>query len=164
MNATVFCLRTATLVIFCLLFSITVTASEPAEEPKEYSTAHSIMAFANNLYHQGQLFRAVMEYERFIYFHPAHPDVPKAEINIAHAMKLTGELRVALNQFSLLTERYPESDIGAEALFQKAELLSLMGEYHHAHAHYREFLSHYPLHPLSDKAMSAIDEIPRLRK
>ena len=105
-----------------------------------------------------------MEYERFIYLHPTHPDAPKAEINIAYAMKLTGDFDSAFQHFSLLTERYAGSDIGTEALFQEAELFFLMGKYQNALTRYREFLSRYPQHQLSDKAISAIDEIHRLRK
>jgi len=51
-------------------------------EPEVYTNAASIMAFADNLFHRGHYYRAIMEYERLSYFYPQHPGIPKARFNI----------------------------------------------------------------------------------
>jgi len=77
-------------------------------------------------------------------------------------MKLAGDYTFALEVFTLLTEEYKGIDPGIEASFQKAEVFYLMHDYQSALNQYAEFLSHYPQHPLTEKAKSAIKKIEKL--
>ena len=132
-----------------------------AREPKEYTDAASIMAFADNLLHHGHHFRAIMEYERFFCFYPQHPAIPKARFNTACAMKGAGNYNAALALFTSLAKKYQGTSPGIEASFQKAEVLYLMHDHQSALNHYTEFLSHYPQHHLAEKARSAMEKIEK---
>ena len=130
-------------------------------ESKECINAASIMSFADNLFYHGHYYRTIMEYERFIYFYPQHPDIPKARFNIACSMKLAGDYVSALEIFASLAKEYEGINSGIEASFQKAEVFCLMHDYQSALKQYAEFLSQYPEHQLAEKAKSAIEKIEK---
>jgi len=154
-----------TLLLFVLffLYSLSIVTPGWAGEPGVYTEAASIMAFADTLSHHGYPYRTIMEYERFIYFHPAHPDTPKARFNIACTMKSTGNYAPALELFTSLAKEYGDGTPGIEALFQKAEIFYLTHDYTSALTHYTEFLTHYPQHQLAEKARKAIEKIEKQR-
>lgn len=130
-------------------------------EPKEYHDAASIIAFADTLFHHGYYYRAIIEYERFSYFYPKHPNLPKAQFNVACSMKSAGDYTSALEIFTSLEKKYEGMVPGIEAFFQKAEVLCLMQDYQSALNQYAEFILHYPQHPLVKKARSAIEKIEK---
>lgn len=149
-----------TLILLYLHSFFTVTPGWSIEH-KEYHDAASIMAFADTLFYHGHHYRAIMEYERFSYFYPKHPDIPKARFNIARSMKSAGDYTSALEIFTSLAKEYKSINPGIEASFQKAEVFCLMHDYQSALDQYTEFLLHYPLHSLAEKAISAIEKIEK---
>jgi len=150
--------------VLCFFNSFLMGAPGWTTETQECIDAASIMSFADNLSHHGHYYRAIMEYERFIYFYPQHPDIPKARFNIAFSMKLAGDYTSALEIFTSLAKEYKGIDSGIEASFQKAEVLCLMHDYQSALTQYAEFLSHYPEHQLAGKAKRAIERIKKSGK
>ena len=148
------------LVLFSLNSSLMVTPGWTLET-SEYKNPASIMSFADNFLHHGHYYRAVMEYERFIYFYPKHPDTPKARFNVACSMKSTGNYTSALDLFTSLAKEYEGIPPGIEASFQKAEILYLIHDYQSALKQYEEFISRYPQHQLADKAKSTIEKIEK---
>jgi len=147
----------------CVLFLHTPLMVAPGwtAEPVEYYDAAYIMAFADTLFHQGHHYRTIMEYERFIYFYPKHPEVPKAQFTIACAMKSTGHYAPALELFASLAKEHEGTHYGIEALVQVAEIFYLMHDYPSALKHYKGFLLQYPQHQLAEKARDAIEEIEK---
>lgn len=148
------------LVLFSLNSSFMATPGWTLET-SEYTNPASIMSFADNFFHHGHYYRAVMEYERFIYFYPKHPDTPKARLKIALSMKSSKDYASALKLFTLLAEEHKDTPPGTEASFQKAEILYLIHDYQSALKQYEEFISRYPQHQLADKAKSAIEKIEK---
>ena len=130
-------------------------------EPKEYTNAAAIMAFADDLFLHGYHFRAIIEYERFSYFHPQHRAIPTSQFNTACAMKEAGNYTAALSLFTSLAKKYQDTSPGIEASFQKAEVLYLMHDYQSALTQYAEFFSRYPQHHLAEKAQSAMEKIKK---
>ena len=106
----------------CFLALLLLKVPLQAEEWGGYLTADFMKGFADNLFYREHFYRATIEYKRFLFYHPAHPDVPQAQFNIATAARLVGDYTAALD-------------------------------------HYRAFLSHFPHHPLAQKASRAIVEI-----
>ena len=152
--------RLSVVKIFFLLFFSMVTPGWTLET-SEYKNPASIMSFADNLFHHGHYYRAVMEYERLIYFYPKHPDTPKARFNIACSMQSTGNYTFALDLFTTLAKEYEGIPPGIEASFQKAEILYLIHDYKSALKQHEEFISRYPQHQLADKAKSTIEKIEK---
>ena len=148
------------LLFFILNLLLTITPGW-ASEPKEYTDATSITAFADNLLHRGHHFRAIMEYERFSYFYPQHPAIPKTRFNTACAMKEAGNYTTALAFFTSLAKEYQGTTPGIESSFQKAEVFYLMHDHPSALNQYAEFISNYPQHRLAEKARSAMEKIEK---
>lgn len=148
------------LILICLtLNSLLVVTPGWAYESREYIDAASIMTFADNLSHQGHHYRAVMEYERFLYFYSEHPDIPKARYKMACSMKSTANYTPALKLFSSLAKQYQGISPGIEASFQKAEISYLKHDYQTALKQYAAFLSFYPKHQLAEEAKDRIIKI-----
>ncbi len=64
--------------------------SEQAGGGEVLTDPDAIRAFADSLFYRGLLFRAAMEYQRFVYLYPSHPDTPGVLFNLATAAKLAG--------------------------------------------------------------------------
>ncbi len=119
----VFSSSNTSIVFLCCFFTcLLLKVPAQAQEWGGYLTADSMKGFADNLFYREHFYRATIEYKRFLFYHPAHPDVPQAQFNIATAARLVGDYTAALD-------------------------------------HYRAFLSHFPHHPLAQKASRAIVEI-----
>jgi len=86
-----------------------------AEECDAYRTADSMKGFADTLFHRDQLYRATMEYERFLYCYPGHPDVPKARFAVATAAQLVGDYPSALENYRTFLSLYPHHSLAENA-------------------------------------------------
>ena len=161
MKSTLFPLSIPLILVLFSLNSSLMATSGWTLETSEYINPALIISFADDLLHQGNYYKAIMEYERFIYFYPKHPDTPKARFNIAFSMKSTGNYTSALDLFASLAKEYEGIPPGIEASFQKAEILYMIHDYQSALKQYEEFLSHYPQHQLADKAKSTIEKIEK---
>ena len=162
MKSTSLCSSISLIFILFTLNSLFVVTPGWAYESKEYIDAVSIMAFADNLSHNGHHFRAVMEYERLIYFYPKHSDIPKARFKIACSMKSSANYTPALQLFSSLAKEYEGISPGIEAFFQKAEIFYLTHDYQSALKQCAKFISLYPKHQLAEEARNIIIEIEKL--
>jgi len=162
MKATSFSTSTPRALILCILFFLLMAVPGKAAEGEAYRGADTIMAFADSLFHSGTLYRATMEYKRFLYFYPTHPDIPKARFNIATATKRAGDYPSALECYTSLAKEHPGTSTAIQASFEQAEVLYLMRNYQSAHNHYAAFLAHYPDHPLAGEAGKALVKIEQL--
>ena len=150
------------ILILFILNSLLVETPGWADEPKEYIDAGSIMTFADNLSRHDHHYRAVMEYERLLYFYPKHPDIPKARYKIACSMQSSANYTPALQLFSRLAKEYEGISPGIEASFKEAKIFYLTHDYQSALKQYAKFLSLYPKHQLAEEARNMITKIEKL--
>lgn len=162
MKSTSFSISTLRALFLCTLSFLLMAMPGKAAEGETYRGAEAIMAFADSLFSNGTLYRATMEYERFLYFYPTHPDIPRARFNLATSAKRAGNYPSALEYYSFLAKEYPGTSTAIKASFEQAEVLYLMRNYQSAHNHYAAFLAHYPDHPLAEQAIRALVKIERL--
>jgi TolA-binding protein len=162
MKANSFSKNTLRALFLCALSFLLMAMPGKAAEGEAYRGAEAIMAFADALFHSGTLYRATMEYKRFLYFYPTHPDIPKARFNIATAAKIAGDYPSALECYTSLAKEYHDTSTAIKASFEQAEVLYLMRNYPSAHHHYAAFLAHYPDHPLAEQATRALMKIEQL--
>ena len=148
--------------MLCILFFLLMAVPGKAAEGEAYKGADAIMAFADSLFQSGTLYRATMEYKRFLYFYPTHPDIPKARFKIATAAKRAGDYPSALACYTSLAKEHPGTSTAIKASFEQAEVLYLMRNYRSAHNHYAAFLAHYPDHPLAAEATRSLVKIEQL--
>ena len=129
-----------------LIFTATSLASPLEGEGK------SILGFANHLFERGHYYQAVTEYERFIYFNPNHPSVPKARLKIAFCYKLGEQYDKAIELFRNLVDEYHNQEVGKEAAYQVGECYLESGDYELALIEFENFIDDNPNHLLTEKA------------
>ena len=95
----------------CLLLHIPVQA----EERSDHLTADSIKGFADDLFYREHFYRATIEYRRFLFFHPAHPDAPQARFNIANAAQLVEDYPSALGYYRAFLSHFPHHPLAKKA-------------------------------------------------
>ena len=115
MKPTAFSTRTRSVLLLCTLSILLITASGNASDGKALRSADELIAFADSLFHSGSIYRATMEYQRFLYFYPTHPDIPRARFNLATAAKRAGDHPFALECFTSLTKEYPGTSTAIKA-------------------------------------------------
>jgi len=162
MKSTSFPKNTLRALFFCTLSFLLMAMPGKAAEGEAYRDEQAAMAFADSLFNSGTLYRATMEYKRFLYFYPTHPDIPKARFNIATAAKRAGSYPSALECYTSLAKEYHGTSTAIKASFQQAEVLYLMRNYPSAHNHYAAFLDHYPDHQLAEEATRRLVKIEQL--
>jgi len=129
----------------CMLFSAATSHAEGL-------TPENILSFADHLYEQGDYYRAITEYERFLFSFPRHPLVNKAQFQIAMSY-FKGEKYVqAIQRFRALAEQYPSEEIGRAAQFMLAETYYQKKDYSQAIDGFEQFLASYPTDTQADAA------------
>lgn len=124
-----------------LAFLLAATAGK-ADEGEGSGNAGAAIAFADALFQRDSFYRAAMEYERFIYFYPEHPDVSRAHVNIAASAKRAGTAAAA----TVFPDEGVKSQPGfARHLFDK-------GHYYQAVTEYERFIYFNPDHPAVPEA------------
>ena len=135
------------LVILCV-FSVLCGDMAFSQEKEE----KSLIGFANYLFDRGHFYQAVTEYERFIYFNPNHPYVPKARLKIAFCYKLGEKYDKAIELFRDLVDEYHNQEVGKEAAYQVGECYRASGDYELALIEFENFIEDNPNHHLFEKA------------
>jgi len=130
------------------LLSFTATSLASPQEGGE----KSLLGFANHLFERGHYYQAVTEYERFIYFNPNHPSIPKARLNIAFCYKMGEKYDKAIELFRNLVDEYHNQEVGKEAAYQVGECYLESGDYELALIEFENFIDDNPNHLLTEKA------------
>ncbi len=134
------------LVAFCILFSSVAAQGQQGLSPDQ------VMSFADYLFEEGDYYRAITEYERFIFVFPQNPRVKKARFQIALSYFKGGKYVQAVERFRVLAEQFPAEETGRNALYMLAETYYQRKDYDQAIEMYEKFLTSYPSDPQADAA------------
>ena len=115
MKSVLFLSRIFPVLFFCNFTFLLMEVPVRAEGCDAYRTADSMKGFADALFYGDYLYRATMEYERFVYCYPDHPDIPKARFNIATAAELVGDYPSALEYYRTFLSLYPHHPLAENA-------------------------------------------------
>ncbi|ACL06813.1 conserved hypothetical protein [Desulfatibacillum aliphaticivorans] len=77
--------------------------------------ADSQLAFAESNFSQGEYYRAVSEYRRFLYFFPNDDRAPQAALRIGQSYYLGQDYEEAQKALKSMAAQYPQSPLAAEA-------------------------------------------------
>ena len=77
--------------------------------------ADSQLAFADKYFSEGEYYRAISEYERFLYFFPHEKRAALAAFRIGQAYFLGEGYTEAQNAFAVVEKEYPQSPLAEEA-------------------------------------------------
>ena len=115
MKAAVFLSHIFLMLFLCPFSYLLMETPVHAEKCAIYRTADSMKGFADTLFYRDQLYRATMEYERFLYCYPDHTDIPNARLNIATAAQLVGDYPSALENYRTFLSLYPHHPLAEHA-------------------------------------------------
>src|SRR5215510_11789735 len=121
-----------------------VSASSSASaEPSEFS-ADQLLMFAEQLMREGEYFRAVTEYYRFLFYYPDDSRRAMVHFSIGLAFYRGESYAEALQTFREVTRRYPNTAYGKQAWLWQGESLIRLGQYTTAEQLYTEITESFP--------------------
>lgn len=128
-------------------FTSTVTPAEPTS----YS-ADQLIAFAEQLMHHGEYFRAITEYRRFLFAYPDDSRRAMAHFRIGLAFYRGESYREALQTFREVTQLYPNTIYGKQAWLWQGESLARQRQYAAAEELYTEITARFPHDTIGQQA------------
>lgn len=98
-------------VIFALIISLLLPLLSPSNSCFASSAGliNSELSFAESLYQEGDYYRAVTEYKRFLHFQPNHPDAAHAQLNMARSFLHGEQWESGEKTLLALMQQYPKS-------------------------------------------------------
>jgi len=114
--------------------------------------ADQLLVFAEHLMREGEYFRAITEYRRFLFYYPDDPRCAMAYFSIGLAF-YRGESYVdALQAFREVPQRYPNTAYGKQAWLWQGESFARQGQYAAAEQLYTEITERFPHDSLGQQA------------
>jgi TolA-binding protein len=111
-----------------------------------------LFAFAQSLFNAGEYYRAIGEFQRFLFFQPQHPLVSEAQLTVGLAFFCGERWLQAFEVFHLVTRAAPDGSIRPEATLWMAESRARGGAQGEAIRLYREVMRQYPGSALAQRA------------
>src|SRR5215510_886446 len=112
-------------------------------EPIGFS-ADQLLIFAEQLMREGEYFRAITEYRRFLFYYPDDPRRAMVHFSIGLAFYRGESYAEALQTFQEVTQRYPNTAYGKQAWLWQGESLIRLGQYTTAEQLYTEVTESFP--------------------
>ncbi len=126
-----------------IIFSLSVLWLFPASAAiaEEGRAGDSSYEFAESLFVEGDYYRAITEYKRFLFHHPTHTQIEKAQLRIAESLFRAKRWKETIDSVEVFLLRFPNSGLRIDAMFLKA--------------------SAEKERKLTDKALNTLEEIVR---
>lgn len=121
-------------------------------KPPEGLTADQLLAFADQLMREGEYFRAITEYQRFLFYYPHDQRGTMALFRIGIAYYRGQSYAEALQTFRQVTQRYPATPYGQQAWLWQGECLMQQANYAEAEHLYSAMIDQQPDTPLTQFA------------
>jgi TolA-binding protein/TM2 domain-containing membrane protein YozV len=117
----------------------------PASLPSRAADAEPpLFAFARSLFDSGEYYRAIGEFQRFLFFQAEHPLVSQAQLTIGLAFFCGERWLPASEVFRRVARANPDSPIGQEAALWMAEARARGGDHPAAIRLYQEVMRQSP--------------------
>jgi TolA-binding protein/TM2 domain-containing membrane protein YozV len=109
-----------------------------------HALAADMLSFADSLAAEGDHYRAITEYKRFLHYHPGDPDCARAQLGIAQSL-LAGQRWEAADQaLATVWRNYPQSPQAATARQLYADAAYQRGDYAAAEKRYTQLQRRSP--------------------
>jgi len=145
------CLLVAVTLFILVLALPTSTKAQGTKFPLDFP-AEEVLEFANYLFSQQEYFRAIGEYERFLFLYPDDFRAPNAALRIVQCYYRGKRWQQAVEAADSFLSRYPMSSLKWETRFLKARSYGEMGEGAKAREEYRSIIADRPGGPLESEA------------
>ena len=127
---------------WCLIFLLYL--SVVAQPVAAAERADLLWSFAGHLYQEQDFYRALSEYQRFLFLFPTDPRVPEAELQIGRCYRREGKFQKAFTHLIRLHNRRAEESAGREALLEMVAIREEQGRYPEAIYWAKQFIERYP--------------------
>jgi TolA-binding protein len=115
-------------------------------------SADQLLNFAGQLMREGEYFRAITEYRRFLFYYPDDPRRAMVHFSLGLAFYRGESYVEALHTFQEVTQRYPNTIYGKQAWLWQGESLVRQGQYATAEQLYTEITEHFPQDRIGQQA------------
>ena len=115
-------------------------------------TADQIIAFAEQLMREGEYFRAITEYRRFLFSYPDEPRRVMIHFRLGLALYRGESYAEALQTFREVIQLYPHTTYGKQAWLWQGESLARQGQYTAAEQLYAEVTVRFPYDTVGQQA------------
>jgi TolA-binding protein/TM2 domain-containing membrane protein YozV len=115
-------------------------AAPSPERSLEGLGPNQLLIFADHLLHEGEYFRAITEYRRFLFTYPADPRASMVLFRIGQAFFRGESYAEALKTFQELERRDPDGPYGQQARLWQGESLLRQAQYAAAEQIYTRFI------------------------
>ncbi len=122
------------------------TDSLAASEDKQYN-------FAMSLFNEGEYYRAITEWKRFIYYFPKSELIDDAALFIGKSYLMGKEYDTAIEEFRRFRETFPDSNLIPECLYLRGEAHFKKDEYHLARGLFELVRRKYPDNIWADRSV-----------
>jgi TolA-binding protein len=138
----------------CLSLPGTLGSASPLASPHVVSPAPQppLFAFAQSLFAAGEYYRAIGEFQRFLFFQPGHPLTSEAQLTIGLAFFCGERWLQAFEVFRRITGTAPDSARRAEAALWMAETHARGGDQMQAIRLFHELIRQYPESSIAQRA------------
>ncbi|UCG13837.1 MAG: hypothetical protein JSU72_05030 [Deltaproteobacteria bacterium] len=142
--------RTVLLARFSWCWLVIVFCTIPAESLIAGERADRLWDFAGYLYLEKDFYRALGEYQRFLFLFPTDSRAGEAELQIGRCYREGGELAKAGDHFLGLYNRKTADPVGQQALLEAITILEEEKQYVEGIYWAQRFIEHYPQDPKID--------------
>jgi outer membrane protein assembly factor BamD (BamD/ComL family) len=114
--------------------------------------ADQILGFADALFNDGDYFRAITEYKRFLFLHPTDPRAGRVQLQIGLSYLRGQQWEDARQTFEAIARQHPDAEIRAEAAYLIGETAFQQGRYTQAIADLQAVVERYGQTPVGERA------------
>lgn len=142
------------MIVLLALLPLWAQAISPSRTPvlPEGFSADALLRFADQLLDEGEYFRAITEYQRFLTTYPNDSRRPRAHFRIGQAFYHGQSYADALRTFQEAAQQYPDTPYGKQAWLWQGEALLQETHYDAADRVYTDFMARFPHDPLTSFA------------
>jgi tetratricopeptide (TPR) repeat protein len=130
---------------FLLFILLSLAHAAPSESAAPAGgEKERLFAFAAALMDEGDYYRAITEYKRFIAYFPDDERIPLCRLNIALAYRKGGKTELALEILQQIEAAYYSTPIAEKAHYERGLTNAASGRHEEAAAAFSEYLLRYP--------------------
>ena len=107
-------------------------------------TADQLIEFADHLLREGEYFRAITEYRRFLFLYPQDPRQAMIHFRVGLTLYRGQQYEEALQTFREVAQHYPDTPYGKQAWLWQGETLLRQAQYKAAEQVYIQTLKLFP--------------------
>jgi TolA-binding protein len=125
---------------------------QPSGSNDPLTDADQILGFAEALFNDGDYFRAITEYKRFLFLYPTDARAGRVQLQIGRSYQHGQQWEDARKTFEEIAQRHPDAEISAEAAYRIGETSFRQGRYAQAIADLRPVAERYQQTPVGEQA------------